>query len=129
MSVELNHTIVNSYDHVKSAKFYAEILGLSPPEPFLHFMVVRLSNRVSLDFCHSDEKVEPQHYAFLVSETEFDRIFSRIQEQGITFWPDPARSQKNTINHYFGGRGFYFEDPSGHFLEVITRPYGKPDQI
>ena len=125
MAVELNHTIVNVRDKRESAEFVAEILGLSKPEPFLgYFLVLRTSNGVSLDFIDSDEKIYPQHYAFLVGETEFDEIFGRIKSRGLTYWADPGRKQPGQINHHDGGRGCYFCEPSGHFLEIITRPYG-----
>src|SRR5437667_375162 len=65
-----------------------------------------------------------QHYAFLVSEKEFDQIFGRIKERGLDYWADPGRKEKGRINRHFGGRGVYFLDPSGHLLEIITRPYG-----
>ena len=65
-----------------------------------------------------------QHYAFLVSEQEFDQIFGRIQARKVKYWADPGQKQEGEINHHFGGRGVYFEDPSGHLLEIITRPYG-----
>jgi len=124
MAIELNHTIVNVRDKRESAEFLAEILGLPPAVPFFgHFLVLRLNNGVSLDFCDSEEPVEPQHYAFLVSDREFDEIFARVKGRGLTYWADPARKQPNEINHHFGGRGFYFLEPSGHFLEVIIRPY------
>lgn len=122
--VELNHTIVHAKDREQSATFLAEILGLPPPEPlFGYFLVVRTTNGVSLDFIETDEKIEPQHYAFLVSDEEFDEIFGRIQARGLAYWADPAKNQPGEINSHFGGRGVYFEDPSGHFLEIITRPY------
>jgi catechol 2,3-dioxygenase-like lactoylglutathione lyase family enzyme len=124
MAVQLNHTIVNVQNKEESAKFFAEILGLPSPEPFLgYFLVLRTSNGVSLDFIDSDERVEPQHYAFLVSESEFDEIFARIQNRKLTFWADPGKNKSGEINHHDDGRGVYFEDPSGHFLEIITRPY------
>ena len=123
MAIELNHTIVNVRDKREAAHFLAEILGLPPPEPFFHFLVVRTGHGVSLDFIDSADAIEPQHYAFLVSEEEFDPIFARIQARQIPYWADPARQLPNQINHLHGGRGVYFVDPSGHFLEVITRPY------
>jgi catechol 2,3-dioxygenase-like lactoylglutathione lyase family enzyme len=87
-------------------------------------MVVELDNGVSLDFMEKEGAVSPQHYAFLIGEQEFDEAFARIKEKGLTYWPDPARSRANEINHNDGGRGCYFEDPNGHLLEIITRPYG-----
>ena len=65
-----------------------------------------------------------RHYAFLVSDDEFDQIFARIQARGLKYWADPGRTEEGRINHHFGGRGVYFEDPSGHLMEIITRPYG-----
>jgi catechol 2,3-dioxygenase-like lactoylglutathione lyase family enzyme len=127
MVAQLNHTIVAARDKHESAKFLSEILGLPAPVPFGHFLVVATGNDVSLDFADSDGDVVPQHYAFLISEEEFDQVFARVQAREIMFWPNPWRGDEGTINHNDGGRGFYFEDPSGHFLEVLTRPYGSGD--
>jgi len=123
MSIKLNHTIVNVRDKRESATFFVELFGLPAPVPFGPFLDVEVANEVTLAFCDSDEDVEPQHYAFLVSDVEFDQIFGRIKERRLDYWADPRRSRKGEINHNFGGRGVYFEGPSGHFLEIITRPY------
>lgn len=123
MAVELNHTIVHARDKAESARFYAELLGLAAPETLFHFLVIRLANGVSLDFLETSEAIQPQHYAFLVSEPEFDEIFERVKQRGLAFYPGPAKRNAGQINHLFGGRGFYFEDPAGNFLEVITQPY------
>ena len=123
MGVEFNHTIINVRDKRESSKFVSEILGLSPAVPFGPFLVLKTSNGVSLDFIDSTESIEPQHYAFLVSETEFDEIFGRIVLLKLPYWADPAKKQMGEIYHYDGGRGVYFEDPSKHFLEILTRPY------
>lgn len=90
----------------------------------MHFLVVELSNDVSIDYFETDEHVALQHFAFLVSEVEFDAAYARIQKLGIETWADPARTKPGEINTHDGGRGMYFEDPDGHFLEIITRPYG-----
>jgi catechol 2,3-dioxygenase-like lactoylglutathione lyase family enzyme len=124
MTAQLNHTIVYSSDHTKSARFLAEILGLPAPVQFGPFQVVELGNGVSLDFAAADGPIQPQHYAFLISEADFDAVFGRIGEQGLKYWADPMRSRLCEINHNDGGRGVYFDDPDGHYLEVITRPYG-----
>jgi catechol 2,3-dioxygenase-like lactoylglutathione lyase family enzyme len=124
LSVELNHTIVWCRDKHESAKFFSEIFGLAAPKYFGHFMIVETSNGVSLDFAESDDEIASQHYAFLISEDEFDQVFERITEKGISYWADPAKRRLNKINQNDGGRGMYFHDPDGHFLEVITRPYG-----
>lgn len=123
MAVQLNHTIVGARDKHESARFLADVLGLPAPSEFGHFVVVNVDNGVSLDFADSDEVV-PQHYAFLISEHEFDEVYARVQDRGLTIWPNPWMGNEGQINHNDGGRGFYFTDPSGHFLEVLTRPYG-----
>lgn len=123
MSVQLNHTIVYAEDAQASATFLAELLGRPAPVPFSHFQVVQLDNDVSLDFLAVPE-VRPQHYAFLVSEPEFDAIFGRIRERGLPYWADPFHRRPGEINTNDGGRGVYWEDPNGHNLEIITRPYG-----
>ncbi|HZR04098.1 MAG TPA: VOC family protein [Burkholderiales bacterium] len=123
MSVQLNHTIVMVRDKLEAARFYTEILGLSEATRFGPFMVVTLANGVSLDFDETQDKIVPLHYAFLVNDDEFDRSFDRIRARGLDYWADPRRSQAGEINFHFGGRGVYFQDPSGHLLELITRPY------
>lgn len=124
VSVELNHTIIRCRDRRRSATFLAEILGRPAPTRFGPFLVVELDNGVSLDFHETDGEIASQHYAFLIGEDDFDRVFGRISERGIKYWADPGRKTPGRINHNDGGRGIYFEDPDGHFLEVITRPYG-----
>ncbi len=124
MSVQLNHTIVWSRDQKKAAAFLTDILGLPPATQFSVFDVVELSNGVSLDFHTDPEKLVMQHYAFLISEAEFDGVFQRIKDRALTYWADPARKKAGEINRNDGGRGMYFESPDGHLLEVLTRPYG-----
>ena len=125
MPIKLNHTIVNVPSKRESAKFFTELFGLAPATPFgSYFLTVPLANDVTLDFCDAEEEVESQHYAFLVSDAEFDAIFGRIKERGLAYWADPGKREKGRINHHDGGRGVYFEEPGGHFLEIITVPYG-----
>lgn len=125
MAVQLNHTIVAARDEVASATFLTEILGLPAPARYGPFMVVEDANGTSLDFmAWGDHEIQPQHYAFLVSEDEFDAGFGRIVERGLPHWADPHRERAGEINRNHGGRGVYFEDPNGHLLELITRPYG-----
>lgn len=125
MSVQLNHTIVSCRDQQRSAAFLTEILGLPAATRFGHFLVVEADNAVSLDFAESSGEIAAQHYAFLVGEDEFDAAFGRIRDRGLTYWADPGKSRPGTINHNDGGRGLYFDDPDGHRLEIITRPYGR----
>jgi catechol 2,3-dioxygenase-like lactoylglutathione lyase family enzyme len=124
MSVQLNHTIVWCRDRQRSAEFLAEMLGLPRPSRFGPFLVVPVDNGVSLDFHEVDGAIAVQHYAFLIGEDDFDAVYGRIRDRGLPHWADPARTRAGEINRNDGGRGVYFEDPDGHFLEVITRPYG-----
>ena len=124
MGAELNHTIVWCSDKARSAAFLTDILGLPPARTFLHFLVVDLDNKVSMDFYEKEGPVSVQHYAFLVGDSEFDAAFARIQARAMIYWADPACSKPGEINSHYGGRGLYFEDPDGHLLEIITRPYG-----
>lgn len=124
MPAELNHTIVHVRDNAAAAAWVAELLGLPAPTSFGHFQVVAVTNGVSLDYLSHDGEFDRQHYAFLVTEDDFDEIFGKITARGIDHWADPARSQPGRINRHDGGRGVYFEDLDGHLLEIITRPYG-----
>jgi catechol 2,3-dioxygenase-like lactoylglutathione lyase family enzyme len=124
MPVHLNHTIVEARDKQEAATFFVDILGLPKPTSYGPFLIVQTDNDVSLDFIDAEGPVHAQHYAFLVSEDEFDRIFERITSRGLTYWADPFRGEPGRINHNDGGRGVYWADPNGHSLEIITRPYG-----
>ncbi len=123
MAVRLDHTIVHAHDKHESAQFLAEMLGLGEPGVFGPFVTVQVANDVSLDYADGGP-VHPQHYAFLVDDPEFDEIFARIRDRGLPYWADPGRRRANEINHRDGGRGVYWDDPNGHNLEILTRPYG-----
>ncbi|MGH3935559.1 MAG: VOC family protein [Pseudonocardiaceae bacterium] len=124
MTVELNHTVVAARDKLAAATFLTDLFGLPAPTPFGPFQVVALSNGVSLDYVDTSDDINPQHYAFLVSESDFDAIFGRIQALELEYWDDPFHRQPGEINTRDGGRGVYFDDPNGHILEILTRPYG-----
>jgi catechol 2,3-dioxygenase-like lactoylglutathione lyase family enzyme len=124
VAVELNHTIVHVSDRKAAAEWVSAMLGLGPPKPWGPFYGVDLANGVQLDFADYEGEPHPMHFAFLISEQEFDEIYGRIKEQNVAHWADPMASRPNEINHNDGGRGVYFQGPDGHFLEVITRPYG-----
>jgi catechol 2,3-dioxygenase-like lactoylglutathione lyase family enzyme len=126
MTISFNHTIVASRDRQQSAEFLAELFGLPDPKPFGHFMVVGLEHGASLDYADAPEgeEIRLQHYAFLVSEEDFDAIYGKIKSRGLQHWADPRRERPGEINHRDGGRGVYFPDPSGHAMEILTRPYG-----
>jgi catechol 2,3-dioxygenase-like lactoylglutathione lyase family enzyme len=123
MAVELNHTIVNTHDKRAGARFVTDVLGLPEPGAFGPFAVVELQNGVSLDFMDVEGEITTQHYAFLISEAEFDAVAGRLRERGAPTWADPGRRTPG-FNTNDGGRGLYFESPEGHLLEVLTVPYG-----
>jgi catechol 2,3-dioxygenase-like lactoylglutathione lyase family enzyme len=124
MSIQLNHTIVWCRNKRKAADFLAGILGLDAPGEFGPFLIVELSNGVSLDFHEKEGEIPYEHYAFLISEAEFDGIFARIVARKVPYWADPGKRRPKEINHDDGGRGVYFEHPEGYLLEIITKPYG-----
>jgi catechol 2,3-dioxygenase-like lactoylglutathione lyase family enzyme len=124
MPIEFNHTIVAARDKRESAEFISELFGLPGPQPFGRFMAVRLEHGATLDYADTADEIRPQHYAFLVSEEDFDAIYGKIQSRGLEHWADPGSNRPGQINTNDGGRGVYFRDPAGHFLEILTRPYG-----
>lgn len=126
MSISFNHTIVAARDKRESAQFLAELFGLPEPAPVGRFMAVTLEHGATLDYADvpDGEEIRPQHYAFLVSEDDFDAIYGKISARGINHWADPRGEHPGEINHRDGGRGVYFPDPSGHHMEILTRPYG-----
>ena len=123
MNVDLNHTIVWCRDKRESSSFLIDLLELEPAVPFGPMLVVALDNRISLDFYESTDKIALQHYAFLVDDAGFDRVFERVKRRGLDYWADPGKQRSGELYEHNGGRGLYFDDPNGHLLEVMTRPY------
>ena len=124
MAIHFNHTILSARDSERSAKFLAEMLGLPEPRRWGPFHMVTTKNDANVDYMDTDGEIKPQHYAFLIGESDFDEIFGRIRDRELSYWADPGQKQSGEINHHDGGRGVYFEDLNGHLLEIITRPYG-----
>lgn len=122
MAISLNHTIVVAHNKLESATFMTDILGLPAHKMVGHFAVVQVGD-TSLDFVETDGEIAQRHFAFLISESEFDDIFGRIKARRLPYWADPFRKEPDRINHWDDGRGVYFDDPNGHLLEIITRPY------
>ena len=120
----LNHIIVPAKDKDASATFLADILGVKVRPQWGPFRPVQTSNGVTLDFVDSKD-VRTQHYAFLVDDKEFDASFARVKKAGLAYFAGPHKEGPGEINHHWGGRGVYFEDPDGHLLELITKPYGE----
>jgi len=124
MTISLNHHIVWCRDQRVSSQFLTDLFDLPAPVAWGPFLIVDLANGVSLDYHEAEGEIASQHYAFLVSEDEFDQIFGRITARGLEHWADPSRRKPGQINTNDGGRGVYWTDPDGHMLEIITRPYG-----
>jgi catechol 2,3-dioxygenase-like lactoylglutathione lyase family enzyme len=132
MTVRLDHTIVPAKDKTASAEFFAEIFGLTVKPGGGYFAQVQVNNTLTLDFADEPEAwggpgFDPRagrshHYAFHVSDAEFDAILSRVKAKGIPYGSEPHSHANGRINRRRGGRGFYFEDPYGHLLEVMTVP-------
>ncbi len=120
---ELNHIIIPAHDKQASAMFLGTILGVIPGEQWGPFIPLRTANGVTLDFVDSKD-VRTQHYAFLVTDKEFDTGLARLKQDGVKIYAGPHKEMPGEINHHDGGRGVYFEDPNGHLLEMITTPYG-----
>jgi catechol 2,3-dioxygenase-like lactoylglutathione lyase family enzyme len=120
MSIVLNHTIVPAHDKVASAKFFADIFGLEVGPPMGPFAPVRVNESLTLDF-RELEHFDWHHYAFQVTDNEFDAIFGRVKAAGIAYGSGPRAQEDHEINHRRGGRGVYFKDPNGHVLELLTR--------
>ncbi|MPZ14911.1 MAG: VOC family protein [Chloroflexi bacterium] len=122
MPMHLDHTIVPVHDKEVSARWFAEVMGLEYKGPWGHFAPVRIDEYLSLDFDNSDS-FQPSHYAFIVTDAEFDDILGRVQGKKIVYGSRPFASEDMQINHAHQGRGFYFKEPNGHLLEVITHTY------
>lgn len=122
MAILLNHTIVPARDKVEAARFFAEIFGLPFGGVEGHFAPVRVNDSLTLDFSDDAPSFEPHHYAFLVSDEEFDAIFGRVQAAGVPCASGPDTGYDGRISHYEGGgRRVYFPDPNQHFYELMTR--------
>jgi len=123
MAVTLNHTIVHAHDVAVTALFLTRLLGLPAARRLGHFTVVQVGE-TSLDLIETDGEIASRHFAFLVSEPEFDAILARLRAGGHAYWADPFHKEPEQINRWDDGRGVYFDDPNGHLIEVITRTYG-----
>jgi catechol 2,3-dioxygenase-like lactoylglutathione lyase family enzyme len=122
MTIRLDHTIVPAKDKIASAEFFAAIFGLTVKPGPGYFAQVQVNESLTFDFADKSGPAESHHYAFHVSEEEFEAIFSRVKARGIPYGSEPHSHTDGRINTRQDGRGFYFEDPNGHLLEVMTVP-------
>ena len=120
MPITINHTIVPAHDKVESAAFFARIMGLEVTKTSSHFEPVKLNDTFTMDYDNA-ENFDRHHYAFMVSEQEFDEIFGRIKDEGVVYGSLPGSQEDGQINNRRGGRGVYFKDPNGHSMELMTR--------
>jgi catechol 2,3-dioxygenase-like lactoylglutathione lyase family enzyme len=121
MTIRLDHTIVPAKDKAASAEFFAEIFGLTVKPEVDYFAQVQINDGLTFDFADEPD-VQGHHYAFHVSDAEFDAIFGRVKDRGLAYGSGPFNHTDGKINHRRGGRGVYFEDPNGHLLELMTVP-------
>jgi catechol 2,3-dioxygenase-like lactoylglutathione lyase family enzyme len=122
MAILLDHTIVPAKDKAAAAKFFADIFGLAVKPGQGHFAQVQVNDSLTLDFADAPEPVRGEHYAFHVSEAEFEAIFGRVRAKGLPYGSGPSNRTDGRLYARRGGRGFYFDDPNGHVLEVMTVP-------
>jgi len=122
MTIRLDHTIVPAKDKIASAEFFAAVFGLTVKSGPGYFAQVQVNESLTFDFADEPGPAESHHYAFHVSEEEFEAIFSRVTARGIPYGSEPHSHTDGRINTRQDGRGFYFEDPNGHLLEVMTVP-------
>ena len=124
MTIGFDHHILPSTNRTRSARFLTETLGLPEAREEGPFLAVDLANDVALYVAGWDSAVRPQHYAFLMDEDDLDGVLARVEAAGLEWWADPDGAEPRQVNHDDGGRGFYFRDPDGHLLEVLTVRYG-----
>ncbi len=122
MTVTLDHTIVHVRDSAATADFLVRMLDLPPWTRLAHFTAVRLGE-TSLDLIETGDEIASRHFAFRVSEAAFRAVLEQLTAEGRPFWADPFRRNPGRINTWDGGLGAYFDDPNGHLLEVLTKPY------
>lgn len=123
MSITFNHTIIATTDPASTASFYIEVLEAAHAPSWGPFVNISLDGGVMLQFASPPIEYHPQHYAFLVDDALFDRAYARLLERKIEHWADPQRTRAGETNTEHNGRGVYFLDPGGNYLELLTRPY------
>ncbi|MFJ2617762.1 VOC family protein [Glutamicibacter sp. NPDC087344] len=123
MTAYFNHTIIASHDPTQMATFYLALLEATRQPSWGPFENITIAGGVLLQFAAPPQSFPPQHYAYLLDDAHFDRAYRSICAEGIEHWADPQRQRPGQINTEHSGRGVYLLDPSGHYLELITRPY------
>lgn len=124
MPIRFDHTIIPAADKQLSARFLTDLLGLPEAVPGGYFLTVTLDDGTTLQYAEPGVEFPGQHFAFLVSEEDFDAALLRLLDAGVEYAADPQWSRPGEFNTNHGGRGLYFNDPSGHHFEILTQPYG-----
>ena len=99
MTITLNHTIVWARDKEGAARFFAEIFGLRFEGLRGHFAPVRVNDALTLDFADAKGTIASQHYAFHVSDAEFDAILQRVKDAGLVLLQGPRRPCHRADDH------------------------------
>ena len=120
MSIALDHTLVPAKDKHESARFFARIFGLPYKASGGHFAAVKVNDTLTLDFADDDDKFERHHLAFSMSRAEFDAIIARLKAEKVPFGSGSGSPDSQTGRRSNGQHSFYFRDPSGHSLQVLT---------
>jgi catechol 2,3-dioxygenase-like lactoylglutathione lyase family enzyme len=121
MTITLNHTIVPARDKDAAARQFAQIFALAYKGRGQHFAPVKVNDTLTFLF-DDEERFESHHYAFHVTDAEFDAIFGRVREAGLAYGSTPWSAEDGRLNDWGGGRGVYFKTPDGHLLELMTVP-------
>jgi catechol-2,3-dioxygenase len=123
MPIRFHHVLLAAHDKTGAATFLAWLFGLNAPTFWGPFATVHLEDGTHLQFAEPEtESIQMQHVAFLVDDRTFDEIYGRMLTSRLDHWADPQMTVPGQINTHHGGRGVYFKDPTGHGLEIITRP-------
>lgn len=123
MTASFNHTIIAAKEPAVSAAFFVDLLEAAEAPSWGPFTNLQLPDGVLLQFAAPPIDFPPQHYAFLLDDEHFDRAYARITAEGREHWADPQRQRPGETNSEHDGRGVYLLDPSGHYIELLTRPY------
>jgi len=126
MNIELDHTIVPSRDRRAAAERIATILDVPWAESGVApFSEVYVSDGFTLDVDQADAPFPALHYAFRVSESEFDAIVARLERLGVGYRGSPHGPADGRVMKYQGGRVVYWSDPDGHVWEALTVSYAR----
>jgi len=120
----IDHLILNVNEIPASIEFYVKVLGFKLEGEDGPFTVIRVSDDFTLQLAPWGTKGN-EHYAFALSQQEFDHAFARIKQARIPYG-DSFHSVGNNSGpgNETGARGLaptlYLNDPSNHLIEIRT---------